>query len=61
MSRLPGRPDLTPKDVDSWVGALAQALALAEVHETPLDGAEGRSRDLHVPRRGAHQRVNMIR
>src|SRR5260370_16808719 len=39
MSRLPGRPDLTPKDVDSWVGALAQALA--ELHETRLDGAEG--------------------
>ena len=39
MSRLPGRPDLTPKDVDSWVGALAEALA--ELHETPLDGAEG--------------------
>ena len=39
MSRLPGRPDLTPKDVDSWLGALAQALA--ELHETPLDGAEG--------------------
>ncbi len=39
MSRLPGRPDLTPKDIDSWVGALAQALA--ELHETPLDGAEG--------------------
>src|SRR6478752_1913856 len=39
MSRLPGRPDLTPKDVDSWVGALAQALAA--LHETPLDGAEG--------------------
>src|SRR4249920_2665743 len=39
MSRLPGRPDLTPKDVESWVAALAQALA--ELHETPLDGAEG--------------------
>ena len=39
MSRLPGRPDLTPKDVNSWVGALAQALA--ELHETPLDGARG--------------------
>jgi aminoglycoside phosphotransferase (APT) family kinase protein len=39
MSRLPGRADLTPEDVDSWVGALAQALA--ELHETPLDGAEG--------------------
>jgi Ser/Thr protein kinase RdoA (MazF antagonist) len=37
MSLLPGRPDLTPKDVNSWVGALAQALA--ELHETPLDGA----------------------
>jgi len=39
MSRLPGRPDLTPKDIDSWVRALAQALA--ELHETPLHGAEG--------------------
>src|SRR5262249_58615778 len=26
MSRLPGRPDMTPKDVDSSVAALAQAL-----------------------------------
>src|SRR5260221_9958119 len=39
MSRLPGRPDLTPKDIDSWVGALAQALA--ELHETPLHGGKG--------------------
>jgi aminoglycoside phosphotransferase (APT) family kinase protein len=39
MSRLPGRPDLTPKDVDSSVGALAQTLA--QLHETPLDGADG--------------------
>jgi aminoglycoside phosphotransferase (APT) family kinase protein len=39
MSRLPGRPNLTPTDVDASVGALAQALA--ELHETPLDGAEG--------------------
>src|SRR5580765_617153 len=39
MSRLPGRPDLTPKDLDSWVGALAQALA--DLHETRLDWAEG--------------------
>jgi aminoglycoside phosphotransferase (APT) family kinase protein len=39
MSRLPGRPDLTPEDPDASVGALAQALA--ELHETPLDGAEG--------------------
>jgi aminoglycoside phosphotransferase (APT) family kinase protein len=39
MSRLPGRPDLTPTDIDSRVGALAQALA--ELHETPLNGAEG--------------------
>ena len=37
MSRLPGRPELTPKDVNSWGGALAQTLA--ELHETPLDGA----------------------
>lgn len=39
MSRLPGRPDVTPTDVDAWVAALAQALA--DLHETPLDGAEG--------------------
>jgi aminoglycoside phosphotransferase (APT) family kinase protein len=39
MSRLRGRPDLTPNDVDSWVRSLAQALA--ELHETPVDGAEG--------------------
>src|SRR5262249_18809643 len=37
MSRLPGRADLTPTDVDSWLRALAQALAT--LHETPLDGA----------------------
>jgi aminoglycoside phosphotransferase (APT) family kinase protein len=37
MSRLPGLPDVTPKDADSWVVALAQALA--QVHETVLDGA----------------------
>lgn len=39
MSRLTGRADVTPKDVDSWVRALAQALT--ELHETALDGAEG--------------------
>ena len=39
MSRLPGRPDVTPKDADSWVAALAQALS--HVHETVLDGAAG--------------------
>ncbi len=39
MSRLPGRADLTPRDVDAWVDALAHALA--ELHETPLDGAHG--------------------
>jgi aminoglycoside phosphotransferase (APT) family kinase protein len=39
MSRLPGRPDVTPKNTDSWVAALAQALT--ELHETALDGAEG--------------------
>ena len=37
MSRLHGRPDVTPKDADSWVAALAQALT--QVHETVLDGA----------------------
>ena len=39
MSRLPGRPDVTPKDADSWVAALAQTLA--KLHETAFDGAEG--------------------
>ncbi len=37
MSRLPGRPDVSPKDADSWVAALA--LALTQIHETVLDGA----------------------
>jgi aminoglycoside phosphotransferase (APT) family kinase protein len=37
MSRLPGRPDVTPNDADSWVVALAQALT--QIHETALDGA----------------------
>lgn len=39
MTRLPGRPDLAPADVEPWVRALAYALAA--VHETPLDGADG--------------------
>jgi len=39
MSRLTGRPDVAPNDVDSWIGSLARALA--ELHETALDGAEG--------------------
>ena len=39
MSRLPGRPDVTPKHVDSWVEGLAQALG--DLHQTPLDGTEG--------------------
>jgi len=39
MSRLPGRPDVTPKDAYSWVAALAQVLA--KVHETVLDGVAG--------------------
>jgi aminoglycoside phosphotransferase (APT) family kinase protein len=38
MSRLPGRPDVTPKDVDLWVEGLAQVMA--DLHETPLDGVE---------------------
>jgi Ser/Thr protein kinase RdoA (MazF antagonist) len=38
MSRLPGHPDVTPKDPDSWVAALAQTLS--QLHETALDGAE---------------------
>ena len=39
MSRLPGRPDVAPNDVESWIGSLARAMA--ELHETALDGAEG--------------------
>ena len=38
MSRLPGRPDVNPRDIDSWVVALAQTLT--QVHETACDGAE---------------------
>jgi aminoglycoside phosphotransferase (APT) family kinase protein len=37
MSWLPGRPDVTPGDADSWVAALAQALT--HLHGTVLDGA----------------------
>ena len=39
MSRLTGRPDVAPKDVDSWIGSLAEALT--ELHDTALDGADG--------------------
>ncbi len=39
MSRLTGHPDVAPKDVDPWIGSLAQTLA--ELHETSLDGAQG--------------------
>jgi aminoglycoside phosphotransferase len=38
MSRLAGRPDIAPKDVDLWIEALVRALK--ELHETALDGAE---------------------
>jgi aminoglycoside phosphotransferase len=59
MSRLTGRPDVAPKDVDSWIGSLARALT--ELHETALDGAEGALTRLHLLRRGAPQRANMTR
>jgi aminoglycoside phosphotransferase (APT) family kinase protein len=39
MSRLRGRPDIAPKDVDSWIESLAKVLM--ELHEVSLDGAEG--------------------
>ena len=39
MSRLPGRPDVAPKDVDSWIGSLARALT--ELHGTALEDADG--------------------
>src|SRR3954452_17939938 len=38
MSRLTGRPDVAPKDVDSWIRSLAGALT--ELHDAALDGAE---------------------
>src|SRR3954470_14914512 len=38
MSRMAGRPDIAPKDIDSWTGSLARALQA--LHETALDGAE---------------------
>ena len=38
LSRLTGRPDIAPKDVESWIGSLASAMAA--LHETPRDGAE---------------------
>src|SRR3954453_17398448 len=39
MSRLTGRPDVAPNDVESWIGSFARAMG--EPHETALDGAEG--------------------
>jgi aminoglycoside phosphotransferase (APT) family kinase protein len=38
MSWLPGHPDVTPKNPDAWVAALADTLS--HFHETALDGAE---------------------
>src|SRR4051794_30845290 len=39
MSRLTGRPDVAPKYLDAWIGPVARAMA--ELHETALDGAQG--------------------
>jgi aminoglycoside phosphotransferase (APT) family kinase protein len=39
MSCLPGRPDVTPKDADSWVAGLAQVLS--QLHQTALTGIAG--------------------
>ena len=39
MSRSTGRPDIAPKDCDSWIGSIARALT--QLHETSLDGADG--------------------
>jgi aminoglycoside phosphotransferase (APT) family kinase protein len=57
MSHLPGRPDVIPKDTNAWVIALAQALA--QLHETPLDGAAAalpspRPAEAWAPRAGEH-------
>jgi aminoglycoside phosphotransferase (APT) family kinase protein len=39
MSRLAGRPDIEPNDVDAWVDSLARTLT--QLHDTTLDGAGG--------------------
>ncbi len=39
MSRLPGRGDVKPTDLDSWLRQIAQALAA--IHETDTAGANG--------------------
>jgi aminoglycoside phosphotransferase (APT) family kinase protein len=39
MSRLPGRADVTPIDLDRWLRQLARALAA--IHETDTTGAAG--------------------
>ena len=59
MSRLPGRPDVNPKDPDSWVAALAHTLA--QFHETALDGAEGALPRPPDRARGNPQAENTIR
>src|SRR3954447_9907852 len=44
MSRLTGRPDVAPKDVDSWIGSLARALTDANAAQPAVGGT--RSLDL---------------
>jgi aminoglycoside phosphotransferase (APT) family kinase protein len=39
MSRLPGRGDVKPADLDGWLRQIAQALAA--IHETDTAGADG--------------------
>lgn len=39
MTRLPGRADVRPTDLDGWLRQIAQALAA--VHETDTTGADG--------------------
>lgn len=43
MSRLPGRVDLNPTDLDSWLRQIARTLAV--VHETSTVGADGPIRE----------------
>jgi aminoglycoside phosphotransferase len=59
MSRLTGRPDVAPKEVDSWIRSLARALT--ELHETALDGAEGALTRPPLAETWPPQRANMTR
>ncbi len=60
MSRLPGRADVRPTDLDGWLRQIAQALVA--VHETDTAGAQGAllrpgnwgNREVEPPQSGTH-------